>query len=79
MRARLATLYRAYSGRSGITPCQSAILAEAACVLSQRDVSAPTVMATIEELEAAFENPNRSPVIPPRPIFSGIILEFPRR
>lgn len=79
MRARLATLYRAYSGRSGITPVQSAILAEAACVLSQRDVSAPTVSATIEELEAAFENRPSRPVIPPRPIFSGIILEFPRR
>jgi hypothetical protein len=79
MRARLATLYRAYSGRSGITLVQSAILAEAACVLSQRDVAAPTVAATIEELEAAFENTPGRPLIPPRPIFGGNIFEFPRR
>lgn len=79
MRARLATLYRAYSGRSGITPVQSAILAEAACVLSLRDVSVPTLTATIEELEAAFENTQGRPLIPPRPIFGTNILEFPRR
>lgn len=79
MRTRLAALYRAYSLRSGITPNQSAILAEASVVLGLRDVSVPTLISTIEELEAAFENPLRSPVNPPRPIFGGIILEFPRR
>jgi hypothetical protein len=79
MRARLATLHRVYSARSGITPVQSAILAEAACVLSQRDVSAPTVEATIEELEAAFENHPGRPLIHRRPIFGGNILEFPGR
>ncbi|WFU52261.1 hypothetical protein QA639_21370 [Bradyrhizobium pachyrhizi] len=79
MRARLDALYRAYMGRSGITPVQSAILAEAACVLSQRGASVPVVNATIEELEAAFENTPGRPLIARRPIFSGIILEFPRR
>ncbi|WP_316207445.1 hypothetical protein [Bradyrhizobium sp. SZCCHNR3118] len=78
MRDRLATLHRVYSQRSGITPRQSAILAEAACVLSQRGIASPVIEATVEELEAAFENPFRSPVIPPRSIFSGFILEFPR-
>ncbi|MBP1297070.1 MULTISPECIES: hypothetical protein [Bradyrhizobium] len=79
MRARLDALYRAYSGRSGITPVQSAILAEAACVLSQRGASVPVLMGTIEELEAAFEYTPGRPVIVARPIFSGIILEFPGR
>ena len=79
MRDHLATLHRAYSGRSGTTPVQSAILAEAACVLSQRGVSLPVISATVEELEAAFENRPNRPVIPPRPIFRGNILEFPLR
>lgn len=78
MRERLHALYRTYSSRSGITPSQSAILAEAACVLGSRGHPASVVRATIEELETAFENPSRAPVIPPRPIFSGFILELSR-
>ncbi|MEY9575839.1 hypothetical protein ABIE88_003415 [Bradyrhizobium diazoefficiens] len=78
MRDRLAALYRAYSCRSGITPNQSAVLAEAACVLGSRGIPGHAVSATIEALEAAFENQSRSPAIPPRPIFSGFILEFSR-
>jgi hypothetical protein len=79
MRDHLATLHRAYSGRSGTTPVQSAILAEAACVLSQRAVPVPVIEATVEELVAAFENTPGRPLIPPRPIFGGNIFEFPRR
>lgn len=79
MRDRLATLYRAYSARSGITPVQSSLLAEAFCVLRSRGVSEQVIRTTTEELEAAFENHPGRPVIPPRPVFSGIILEFPRR
>lgn len=79
MRARLATLYRAYSGRSGITPVQSSLLAEAFCVLRSRGVSEQVIRTTVEELEAAFENLPGRPIIPARPIFGANILEFPRR
>ena len=78
MRERLRALYLAYHRRPGVTPNQSAVLAEAACVLLSHRVTEPVMEATIVELEAAFENPNRPPVNPPRPIFSGFILEFPR-
>jgi hypothetical protein len=78
MRDRLRALYCAYSNRTGITPNQSAVLAEAFCVLFTRRVSDQVIRSTIEELEAAFENRSGRPVIPPRPIFSGFILEFPR-
>ena len=78
MRERLHALYRTYSCQSGITPSQSAILAEAACVLGSRGIPVSVVRATIEDLEAAFENPFIGQVIPLRPIFSGFISEFPR-
>ena len=78
MRDRLAALYRAYSTRSGITPNQSAVLAEASLILGSRSIRPDVIRATIEELEEAFENQTRRPVIGPRPIFSGFILEFSR-
>lgn len=75
MRERLFRAYQTYSLRSGITPNQSALLAEAACVLGSRDIPASVIRNTVEELEAAFGN---SIVIPTRPIFSGFIPEFSR-
>jgi hypothetical protein len=79
MRERLRALFCAYRDRPGITPVQSAILAEAACVLLSPRLTDQVISGTIEELEAAFENFPGRPVICPRPIFSGIILEFPTR
>jgi hypothetical protein len=78
MRERLRALYLACSGRSGITPRQSAVLAESSLVLRSPRVSDQVIRATIEDLEAAFENRSRRPLIHLRPTFSGFILDFSR-
>ncbi|MEH2517435.1 hypothetical protein V1279_003008 [Bradyrhizobium sp. AZCC 1610] len=75
MRNRLLHLYQTYSCRSGITPSQSAVLAEAACVLGSRGIPADVVRNTVEDLESAFEI---GIVIPSRPVFSGFISELSR-
>ncbi|MGX9944907.1 hypothetical protein ACTG4Q_20815 [Bradyrhizobium denitrificans] len=79
MRERLRSLFCAYSNRPGTTPVQSALLAEACCVLLSPRVTDAVIGATIVELEAAFENTPRRPVKSARPIFGAIILEFPGR
>ncbi|GAB9152848.1 MULTISPECIES: hypothetical protein [Bradyrhizobium] len=56
MRDRLLRAYQTYSLRSGITPSQSALLAEAACILGSRGIPVSVIRNTVEELEAAFEN-----------------------
>jgi hypothetical protein len=55
MRDRLYALYRAYSHRSGITPNQSAVLAEAQLVLGYRSIRLDVIRATIEDLERALK------------------------
>ncbi|TYO65482.1 hypothetical protein FXV83_16230 [Bradyrhizobium hipponense] len=77
MRERLRALFCAYSTRTNRTPSQSAILMEAGSVVLSPRVQDQVIQATIEALEAAFENtPGRSE-IRRRPIYSGNILEFP--
>jgi hypothetical protein len=70
--------YREFSQRPGITPNQSHALADAACVLGSCGVPASMIRNAIVELEAAFENPSVSRIIPSRPIFSGFISELSR-
>ncbi|WP_029083439.1 hypothetical protein [Bradyrhizobium sp. th.b2] len=78
MRDRLRVLYSTCHKRSDRTPKQAAILAEAFRVLFTRGSSDVIVIATTEELEAAFEIRNRGPENPPAAPISGIILEFPK-
>jgi hypothetical protein len=78
-RDRLRILYSAYQDRTGKSAKQSAILAEAFCVLFTRGVREDVLAATIEDLEAAFEIRNPGPENTPAARNSGIILEFPAR
>jgi hypothetical protein len=79
MRERLRALFCAYRSHTNRTPNQSAILHEAGLVILSARVTEQVICATIEELEAAFENTPGRPINSARPIFGANILEFPSR